>query len=193
MPAMPKQQVSRKQLKLIQFLELLEGNSRFIATFMTEPSSPNAWRYIEGAALKAQLPHPPKKLENFLHIVSQHAVHLTTSELLTAVNNYHHGRKAAANSNRLAKCELTNGLGLGKDPLPCADLATQLKLTIILCDHMPDPHKCGAILVDHGNKDLAGAGEKVLIVPADNTWYVVKEHASVTFINSTGDIELIVI
>ncbi|KAI6150386.1 hypothetical protein BKA82DRAFT_34428 [Pisolithus tinctorius] len=169
MPAMPKQQVSQKQLKLIQLMELLEGNSEFIATFVTEPSSPNAWRYIEGAALKAQLPHPPKKLENFLHIVSQHAVHLATSELLTAANNYHHGRKAAANSNRLAKCELTNALGLGKDPLPCADLATQLKLTIVLHDHMSDPHKCGVILVDCGNEDLAGTGEKVLIVPADNT------------------------
>ncbi|KAI6010063.1 hypothetical protein EDC04DRAFT_2610363 [Pisolithus marmoratus] len=82
---------------------------------------------------------------------------------------------------------------MGKDPLPYGDLATQNKLTVILHDHLPDKYKCGNILVDCGNEDLAVTGGKVLSVPADNTWYVVGEHESVAFVNSTGGIEFVVI
>lgn len=58
-------------------LELLEGNSEFIAAFMTEPSSPEAWRYIEGAALEAQLPHPPKKVSLLPTIICLHGLTLS--------------------------------------------------------------------------------------------------------------------
>ncbi|KAI5994955.1 hypothetical protein EDC04DRAFT_2613086 [Pisolithus marmoratus] len=147
---MPKQQLSQKQLKFIQFLELLEQNSDFLHTFSAEPTSSTAWGYIKAAALQAKLPHPPHK----------HAANLPSQELLLVVNNYHHASKAATNSTRLKKHELTAALGLGKDPLPYGDLATQNKLTVILRDHLPDKYKCGNVLVDCGNEDLAVAGGK---------------------------------
>ncbi|KAI6125327.1 hypothetical protein EDD17DRAFT_1771376 [Pisolithus thermaeus] len=183
---MPKQQVSRKQLKFVQFLELLEADSEFLGAFETAPNSDTAWGCIKAAALKAQLPHPPQKLGDFLRIVSQHAANVPSQKLLLAVNNHRHASKVIANSNRQKKRELTNALGLGKGALPYSDLVTKNNLIIIQRDRIPDLYKCGTTLIDHGNEDLARDSEKVLFVPADDTWYVVGEHESIAFINSTG-------
>ncbi|KAI6000456.1 hypothetical protein EDD15DRAFT_2193090 [Pisolithus albus] len=172
---MSKQQIAQKQLKFVQFLELLE---QFLGAFETAPSLDTAWGYIQAAALKAQLPHPPKKLGDFLCTVSQHAANVPSQKLLLAVNNHHHASNVIANNNRQKKHELVHW--------PHSDLVTKTNLTIIQCDCIPDQYKCGMVLVDHGNWDLARDGEKVLFIPADDTWCMVGEHESVAFINSTG-------
>ncbi|KAI5990493.1 hypothetical protein EDD15DRAFT_2369940 [Pisolithus albus] len=78
---MPKQQISRKQLKFVQFLELLEADSEFLGAFETYPNSDTAWACIQATALKAQLPRPPQKLGDFLRIVSQHAANVLATEM----------------------------------------------------------------------------------------------------------------
>lgn len=49
-----------------------------------------------------------------------------------------------------------------------------------------DMFKCGTVLIDRGNEDLRCAGNGALVVPADDTWYMVNEHESVAFVNSAG-------
>ncbi|KAI6043742.1 hypothetical protein EDC04DRAFT_2600004 [Pisolithus marmoratus] len=87
----------------------------------------------------------------------------------------------------------TDTLGLGRGALAYSDLVTKNNLTIIQHDHIPDQYKCGMLLVDHGKEDLAKDGEKVLFIPANDTWHVVSEHENVAFINYTGGIELVII
>jgi hypothetical protein len=46
--------------------------------------------------------------------------------------------------------------------------------------------KRGTLLVDCGNEDLIPDGVSALLVPADETWYVVSPTENVIFVNSKG-------
>ncbi|KAI6009920.1 hypothetical protein PISMIDRAFT_24606 [Pisolithus microcarpus 441] len=147
---------------LIAVLVLLEADFEFLGTFETAPNSDSAWRCIK-AATYSQSPASP----------SSPKANVPSQKPLLAVNNHHHASKVIANNNRQKKHELTDALGLGKGALPYSDLVTKNNLTIIQCDCIPDQYKCGMVLVDHGNGDLARDGEKVLFIPADDMYMVV--------------------
>ena len=60
-------------------------------------------------------------------------------------------------------------------------------MKILQRSRVKDTHyKCGTTLVDSGNEHLVKNPKAVLVVPADNSWYVVPPEESVIFLNSKG-------
>ena len=46
--------------------------------------------------------------------------------------------------------------------------------------------KSRSVLVDRGNEDFANPGDKVVVVPVDNSWHVVRQWQNAVFVDDTG-------
>ncbi|KAI6138893.1 hypothetical protein BKA82DRAFT_26527 [Pisolithus tinctorius] len=137
-------------------------------------------------------------LEDFWHLFAHHT-DKAPLQLSGAVCAYQKWKKEHCNAEHSAKWTLLpgNDLGLKDHALPYAKLADIIPdLAIIYHDHEEArQHKRGAILVDAGNEDLiAGATSPTLVVPLEGEdWYVVTPEKSAIFVNTEGEVELVVI
>ncbi|KAI6149155.1 hypothetical protein BKA82DRAFT_1001376 [Pisolithus tinctorius] len=182
--------------KMEDFFACLSADTAFMSALQANTVSVQQDQCIACAAEQAQFTTTALTLEDFWHLFARHT-DKAPLQLSGAVHAYQKWKKEHRNAERSAKRTLANDLGLKDHALPYAKLADIIPdLAIIYrdCDEARQ-HKRGTILVDAGNEDLiAGATSPTLVVPLEGEdWYVVTPEKSAIFVNTEGEIELVVI